>query len=158
MSYDDDEGDEEFTVFLSHGRNLIWKEVKRYIERELEINVITLISEINRGRSVLEKLEEETEVCHFAVIIMTAEDEQANGQLRARQNVVHELGFCQGKFGRNNVLVLRQDELEEFSNMFGIIYESFRGGEIKTTFRRIKKELHDGLERFLQPDDDDDQH
>lgn len=156
MHYDDEnEEDIEFAVFLSHGQNPIWKDVQRYIRNELNVKVITLIPLTNRGRSVLEKLDEETEDCHYAIVVMTAEDEQANGGLRARQSVVHELGYCHGKFGRENVLVLRQSNTEEFSNMFGIIHESFSGNAIQTTFKRIRKELKDAIDRFMVDDDED---
>jgi len=39
----------------------------------------------------------------FAILVMTGEDKIEDGEMRARQNVVHELGLFQGK------LVSRQD-------------------------------------------------
>ncbi|AFM14199.1 TIR domain-containing protein [Turneriella parva] len=153
----DDEFEEEFKVFVSHGRSPLWNEVERFVRTQLEIDVVILKDQVNRGRTVIEKLEEETDECHYAIIVMTAEDEQADGTIRARQNVVHEIGFFQGKFGRENVLVLRQDSVEEFSNIAGIVYEPFSGNNIQSTFERIRSEIDDALERFLEEDEDEDE-
>ncbi|MGJ4747303.1 TIR domain-containing protein [Leptospira sp. SA-E8] len=133
--------DGEFVVFISHGKSHLWKDVARYIENELEFRTVILAEAINRGKTVIEKLDEETEDCDFAVILMTADDET-----KARQNVIHEIGFCQGKLGRENVLVLLQTGVEKFSNISGIVYEEFIGDNIKSTFLRIEKELEDAFE------------
>ncbi|TGL65949.1 nucleotide-binding protein [Leptospira sarikeiensis] len=140
--------EEEFVVFISHGRSSLWKDLERYINKDLNFATLVLKEEVNRGRTIIEKLEDETEDCHFAIIIMTADDEQKDGGLRARQNVIHEIGFCQGRFGRNNVLVLKQNGVEEFTNISGIVYESFSEDNIAITFSRVAKELEDAFEEF----------
>jgi len=157
MFEDGEDSEEEFKVFLSHGRSPLWQEVERFIRKHLEIDVVVLKDQVNRGRTIIEKLEEETKDCHFAIVVMTAEDEQADGNVRARQNVVHEVGFCQGSFGRQNVLVLRQNSVEEFSNISGIVYEPFSGNSILSTFERIRTEIDDALERWHVEDDEDDE-
>ena len=144
---------EEFRIFLAHGNSLLWMQVARFIEKELGLDVIALEEQANRGRTIIEKLEDEIEDCDFAIIIMTAEDEQKEGEVRARQNVVHEIGFCQGNLGRENVLVLRQNSVEEFSNISGIVYEPFAGDAISATFEKIRQELSDAADDY---DDDDD--
>lgn len=155
MSYETIDEEEEFKIFISHGRSPLWNDVERFVRTQLEVDVVILKDQVNRGRTVIEKLEEETDECHYAIIVMTAEDEQADGSVRARQNVVHEIGFFQGKFGRENVLVLRQESVEEFSNIAGIVYEPFIGNNIQSTFERIRSEIDDALERFLEEEDDD---
>jgi predicted nucleotide-binding protein len=37
----------------------------------------------------------------FAFLVMTAEDEQADGDHHARMNVIHEVGLFQGRLGFN---------------------------------------------------------
>lgn len=113
----------------------------RFIEKELSIGTISLQERPNKGRTVIEKLEEETKECNFSIIVMTAEDEQKDGEVRARQNVIHEIGFCQGVFGRENVLVLKQKGAEGFTNISGIVYEEFIGDNIKSTFEKIRQEI-----------------
>jgi Predicted nucleotide-binding protein containing TIR-like domain len=56
----------------------------------------------------------------FAFLIMTAEDERADGKLNARLNVVHEIGLFQGRRGFNRAIILLEEGCEEFSNIHGL--------------------------------------
>jgi predicted nucleotide-binding protein len=51
----------------------------------------------------------------IAFLVMTSEDEQADGKMRARENVVHEAGLFQGKLGFTKAIVLLEEGCEEFS-------------------------------------------
>jgi hypothetical protein len=135
-------------IFISHGGSPLWRDVERFIDKKLRFETAILKDANNRGRTIIEKLEQETEDCDYAIIVMTAEDLQENGGIRARQNVIHEIGYCQGAFGRENVLVLKQNGVEEFSNISGIVYEAFTGDNISATFERIRQELEDLEERL----------
>lgn len=147
--------EEELVIFISHGHSDLWKDVERFINKKLECETVILKEQTNRGRTIIEKLEDETVDCHYAIIIMTADDEQKDGAVRARQNVIHEIGFCQGAFGRENVLVLKQKEVEAFTNISGIVYEEFEGVNIKSTFERIRQELEDLDERIQEGEYDE---
>jgi predicted nucleotide-binding protein len=149
--------EEEFKVFLSHGRSEVWKDVARYIEKKFGIEVIELSELVNKGRTVIQKLDEESDECEFAIIIQTAEDEMASGSMRARQNVVHEIGFFQGKFGLHNVLFLKENGVEGFSNIDGIVYEQFNKDCISSTYHRIDKEIESAIEEWNEVGDEDDE-
>ena len=86
-------------IFISHGSSPIWREIQTHIERDLSISTLELAQEPNRGRTVLQKLAEESDRCSYAVIVMTGDDEIPDDKPRARQNVMHEIGYFQGKFG-----------------------------------------------------------
>ena len=77
----------------------------------------------------------------MAFLVMTAEDEQADGKLRARENVVHEAGLFQGKLGFEKAIVLLEDGCEEFSNIQGLGQIRFPKGNIKTAFEDIREVL-----------------
>ena len=51
---------------------------------------------------------------------MTAEDEQPDGTLRARENVIHEAGLFQGRLGFEKAIILLEEGCEEFSNIEGL--------------------------------------
>lgn len=55
-----------------------------------------------------------------AVIVMTADDRTKEGFGRARQNVIHEVGLFQGRYGFNRVILLQQVGTEDFSNIAGL--------------------------------------
>lgn len=46
-------------------------------------------------------------------------------RLRARQNVVLELGYFAAKLGRNRVFVLKFGELEMPSDISGVVYTAY---------------------------------
>ena len=71
---------------------------------------------------------------NLAFLIMTGEDEMPDGSLQARQNVIHEIGFFQGKLGFSKAIILLEDGQQEFSNIHGIQQIRFSKGNIKETF------------------------
>ncbi|WP_299720547.1 nucleotide-binding protein [Tardiphaga sp.] len=99
----------------------------------------------NGGRHLLTKFREESEGASFAVVLMTPDDEggiagAGANKLRARQNVVFELGFFIGKLGPANVAALLKADVEKPSDFDGIAYISFdAAGQWKTLLAR---ELH----------------
>ena len=74
----------------------------------------------------------------FAFIVMTAEDEMADGAVIARQNVIHEAGLFQGRLGFNRAIVVLEQGCEEFSNIAGLGQLRFPKGDIKSKFEDIR--------------------
>ena len=50
----------------------------------------------------------------MAFLVMTAEDEQPDGTLRARDNVIHEAGLFQDRLGFKRAIILLEEGCEEF--------------------------------------------
>jgi predicted nucleotide-binding protein len=73
----------------------------------------------------------------FATLVMTAEDEQSDGGMRARQNVIHEAGLFQGRLGFPRAILLIEEGVEEFSNVQGVQYIRFAKNNIKETFGEV---------------------
>lgn len=130
-------------VFLSHGRSRLWLEVARYIEKDslLRLETVELAEQPNSGRSVLEKLIETADDCSYAVIVMTAEDLVGDDEVRVRENVMHEIGYFQARYGRNRVCLLHQEGANVPSNLSGLVYLAFSGEDIKACFVDLQKEL-----------------
>jgi predicted nucleotide-binding protein len=72
---------------------------------------------------------------------MTAEDETADGKSRARQNVIHEAGLFQGRLGFDKVIILKQDGIEEFSNIAGLQYIPFSKDNIEQSFYELQRKF-----------------
>jgi predicted nucleotide-binding protein len=100
-------------VFVVHGHDDEAKEsVARFLER-LGLETVVLNEQSNRGRTIIEKLEGHADVA-FAVVLLTPDDRGEskdkpydNQELRARQNVIFELGNFLAKLGRRNVCALQ---------------------------------------------------
>jgi predicted nucleotide-binding protein len=133
----------EFMAFISHGRSAGWHEVQAFVEKDLNIPTIELAQQPNRGRSVLQKLDEEGSSCSYAIIVMTGDDEMADGTARARENVMHEIGFFQGRFGLANVCILHEEGTNIPSNIHGLVYIPFPKGQPSFSFGALMRELRD---------------
>ena len=72
---------------------------------------------------------------------MTAEDEQPDGKLNARLNVVHEVGLFQGRLQFSRAIVLLEEGCEEFSNIHGLGQLRFPKGNISAKFEEIRAVL-----------------
>ncbi len=114
-------------VFIVHGRAEGPKEtVARFIEK-LELKPVILHEQANKGRTVIEKFEDHSDV-GFAVVIMTGDDiggikeEPDKQKPRARQNVILELGFFIGALGRKRVCVLYEKGVEIPSDYQGVLF------------------------------------
>lgn len=113
-------------IFIVHGRNETVKiDVARTLEK-LQLNPIILHEKPNAGLTIIEKLETHSDV-GFAVVILTDDDEgksksESGYKLRARQNVIAELGYFVGKLGRKKVCSLYVEDVEIPSDFNGVLY------------------------------------
>jgi predicted nucleotide-binding protein len=115
--------------------------VQIFLEQELGLKVVTFESETRVGESIVPVLETMLAQAGFAVLVLTAEDETADGARRARQNVVHEAGLFQGRLGFRRAVLLVQDGLEEFTNVAGLQHIRFTGENIEQAFYELQRVL-----------------
>jgi hypothetical protein len=134
------ESPQQFRVFLSHGRSNEWFKVQSYLERDLDLKTLELAQEANQGRTVLQKLNEESRKCKFAVIVMTGDD-IAGDQVRARENVMHEIGFFQGRYGLENIVLLHEEGVNIPSNIHGLVYIPFPKNTVEASFGALLREI-----------------
>ncbi len=115
-------------VFLVHGHNEgVTHEVARFLEK-LSLRVVILREQVNSGRTIIDKFTDYSNV-RFAVVLLTADDRGGSADkpfkqqaLRARQNVIFELGFFIGKLGRHKVCTLYQTNVEIPSDYAGVLF------------------------------------
>jgi predicted nucleotide-binding protein len=115
------------SVFIVHGHAGREHEVARCIDH-LGLSAVILQERLHGGSSTLiEKLEREAGPCGYAIVIYTGDDEgrdvgSSDFSLRARENVVLELGYFIGKLGRDRVTILHDALVEVPSDFHGVGY------------------------------------
>lgn len=127
-------------VFISHGRSKEWYKVQAYIEKDIKLYTLELAQEPILGRTVLQKLNDEAGRCGYAVIVMTGDD-IVGEEIRSRENVMHEIGFFQGKYGLQNVTLLHEEGVNIPSNIHGLVYVPFPKDTVEATFGALQREL-----------------
>lgn len=114
-------------IFIVHGHdNEALQSVARFISR-IGLEEIILSERPDGSRTVIEKFEAESGDVSFAIVLMTPDDSgtalaSESTRLRARQNVLYELGYFAGKLGRGKVLVLMKGDIEIPSDLAGVLY------------------------------------
>jgi predicted nucleotide-binding protein len=119
------------SVFIVHGHDEAMKQsVARFIS-SLGLTPIVLHEQPNRGRTIIEKFEQNAAQVGFAVVLMSPDDigapaaEPAMRRPRARQNVIVELGYFTGTLGRGRICVLVSQDVEIPSDYMGVAYTPF---------------------------------
>ena len=123
-------------VFIVHGHD---GELKEKVARRLEqqgIEAIILSEQVNRGRTIIEKLEAYSDV-NVAIILFTQDDlgvakeEKGNEKYRARQNVVFEAGYFMGYLGRENIIMIADENVEIPGDLSGMVYTTIDSWEFE---------------------------
>ena len=132
---------EKNKIFMSFGHNELLKlRLKDFIENRLSIPTIVLADQPARGLTIVEILRRLRTVL-FCPDLLTKDDEQKDDAARARQNVIHELGFFQGKYGRKNVVLLAERGVELFSNISGIVRIDLEPAHFESVFDPLRREI-----------------
>lgn len=121
-------------IFIGHGRSILWRELKDHLTEKHGYRVEAYEVGARAGHTIRDILEDMLNNSSFACLVLTAEDEMADGTRRARQNVIHETGLFQGRLGFGRAIVLLENGAEEFSNLYGVQQLRFAEGNIKETF------------------------
>jgi len=121
------------SVFIVHGHAGREHEVARCIDH-LGLTSVILQERLHGGSSTLiEKLEREAGPCGYAIVIYTGDDEgrevgSSDLSLRARENVVLELGYFVGKLGRDKVTILHDTAVTVPTDFHGVGYYPLDAG------------------------------
>ena len=124
------------SVFLVFGQN---RNLKNQIHLALQkwgIESITIEDHGEIGLTTIENLELLAQRAEFAIVIFSGDDEgrirepekkeedKMKLEIRARQNVIAELGYFTAKYGRGNVCTLYEKGVSIPSDFSGVTYIS----------------------------------
>ena len=128
-------------VFVVHGHDEEAKQTLARFLQQIDLVPIILHEQVNQGRTIIEKFEENADV-GFAVVLVTPDDvggskNETNLKSRARENVILELGYFVGALGRTRVCALRRGEVDLPSDYLGVVYTDMdTAGAWKTRLAR----------------------
>jgi len=137
-------------VFIVHGHDESAKTKAARTIEQLDFKAVILHEQVSSGRTIIEKIEQFTDV-GFAVVLYTPDDlghqkgQSEQIKLRARQNVVFEHGYLIGKLGRDRVMALVDGELELPNDISGVVYTKMdeAGGWRLTLAQELKQAGYD---------------
>lgn len=125
-------------VFIGHGHSDTWRAVKDFVERELGLEVEEFERESVVGRQIKDRLEEMLRNAGWAILVATRDDSSGS---EPRLNVIHELGFAQGRLGWENAIILLEKGCQLPSNLEGTVYLEFQRGQVRQVFYDLRKRL-----------------
>jgi predicted nucleotide-binding protein len=134
-------GKKDGKIFIGHGGSNDWHTLKDFIRDRLKHEYDEFNRDSAAGLTAKERLEQMLDNACFAFLVMTAEDEHADGSRHARENVIHEIGLFQGRLGFSRAIVLLEDGCQEFSNIHGIQQIRFKKGDLHAKREDIRHVL-----------------
>jgi hypothetical protein len=124
-------------IFIGHGRNSQWRDLKDHLHDKHGYQIEAYETGARAGHTIRDILDSMLNTSSLALLIMTGEDEAGDGTMRARQNVIHEIGLFQAKLGWTKAIVLIEEDTEDFSNLQGINQIHYSKNNIKETYGEV---------------------
>src|ERR1044071_5109114 len=107
-------------------------ELRNFLQNTLGLPLpIVMADAVKPGKTLPQKFEQLAGEVEFAVALLTPDDKgkavtAQTYQLRARQNVLVEVGWFWGRLGLDRVLLLVKDKIEIPSDLDGLEYYTFK--------------------------------
>ena len=109
-------------IVYGHDENARLK-VAQFVEK-LDFTPVILSDSSNGGKTIIEKLEENSDV-GFAIVLYTPDDlvkNETEEYKQPRPNVIFEYGYFMAKLGRNRVVLLQKEDVKENTDILGTAY------------------------------------
>jgi len=133
-------------IFIIHGHDEgKWRELQDILE-DLNQEIVVLKEEPSAGETIIEKFEKLADDCCYAFALITPDDlvkKKGNRYSQARPNVLFELGWFYGRFGRDRVCIIKKADTEMPSDLSGIL-----SIDILERVSEGLKEIQDELQRI----------
>jgi predicted nucleotide-binding protein len=135
------------TVFLIHGHDeLNLLRLRELLRDRWNLDSVVLKERPGKGRTLIEKFEEEAPAASFAMALLSPDDVVQGASTtdlypQARPNVVFELGWFYGRLGRERVCILIRTGTKIHSDLDGIS---------RIEFKESIEEVADAIGRELE--------
>jgi predicted nucleotide-binding protein len=135
-------------VFIVHGHDeLNLLKLKDLLRERWHLIPIVMNKKAGKGRTLLEKFEEEAQAASYAIALFTPDDVIDKGEesyFQARPNTIFELGWFFGRLGRDKVCLLVKEGTETLTDLEGLSVIFFKEtveekiSELEEEFRAAK--------------------
>jgi predicted nucleotide-binding protein len=129
-------------VMIIHGHDAGSRlELENFLLRQFpHVALITMINEADAAYTLPEKFERLAGKVKGAIALLTPDDaavalQNRSSNLRARQNVIIEIGWVWGRFGRNRCLLLTRGNVEMPSDLSGVETHRFQRSPVECSER-----------------------
>jgi predicted nucleotide-binding protein len=118
-------------VLIVHGHDEVNLHRLADLLKARHLEPVILKREPGKGRTLIEKFEEEAKTCAFAFVLITPDDVvhpadgEDKGHVQARPNVFFELGWAYGRLGRARVCLLFRRGMTISSDLQGVEWVDF---------------------------------
>ena len=112
-------------VLIIHGHDVEMKRSVQLFVNRAGLQDLVWHEEPDRNRTIIEKLTDESCRPDYVVALLSPDDVLSDGTMRARQNVIFEIGFYLGRLGRDKVRLLLKGNPEIPSDLRGILYDEY---------------------------------
>lgn len=145
-------------VFVVYGHDQQARTSLEAMLRRWQLEPVILDQLPSEGQTIIEKLENTMDRPCFAVVLATPDDEghrrdkPNEKMLRARQNVVLELGMMLAKLGRSRVAILLKNatSMERPSDIQGLLYIPFENDPADAAVQLAKEMNKQGIRIDLE--------
>jgi predicted nucleotide-binding protein len=131
-------------VFIIHGHDEAkWRELRDLLEDRFSLETVVLKEQPGAGETLIRKFEEFADDCCYAFALLTPDDiigKKGKKYAQARPNVLFELGWFYGRFGRSRVCIVKKATTEIPSDLGGITSIDFQNN-VAEGFVEIQGEL-----------------
>jgi len=126
-------------AFISHGRESVSLPKVKTLLKALGVEPISVEEQPSLDRTVDDKVNYYLDQADFVVILATGDDE-IEGKLHPRQNVIHEIGLAQKTYA-GKIIYLLEEGVEFPSNIRPRVWKQFNQDNMENVFLYIIREL-----------------
>ena len=133
-------------IFVVHGHDMAsMHELCRILKDEFDLEPVVLSEQPNVGLdTIISKFERLAETCRAVAVLLTPDDRISETEmLRARQNVIFELGYFLGMLrspDQRHIMIFFKESVEVPSDINGVVYFPYHKS-VTEVFYQMKKQI-----------------
>jgi len=130
-----------FRVFIGHGGDSQWRELRDNLRDHHGYEVEAFEALPRTGQVISDILQGMAAASTAAVLVLTKADEMKDGTWHGRQNVIHEIGFFQGRLGWDHAIIVVEEGVVLPTNLDGTQQVRFPSGVISAAEGKVAAAL-----------------